>query len=399
MRIFVTRHGQVATDAEYIESEAYPRGDMPLSNLGREQARLLAVRLKADGFCGNIYASPFVRTMETADVIARELEAAVIPTPALHEIFQKVGMVEEFRGKSTEELRSLFESVSPDAELPSSWWVNSVESAEDVRYRVSLLLKDIMSRESGDVLLIGHGASVDAVCTYLTGDVDHTPFYNCSYTVYDTATKRIKRNDPSHLPIDKMTYNRVPFLEKQIDIPDVSDALLLEDGVRVLHIGDTQSWTYSSYLSLVKRIKPDIIIHTGDTADEMKVSRDIEIRDLYLDRASGFLRALCNLCKRVIWVPGNNDLAEKILALVPSLEYREPGSVFDIEGVSVSLAHEKKRLGNGAEVNFYGHSTRYETWSNERNYRPDAESIYLNAMWCASVIHFPSRKLCSISIH
>ena len=70
MKVYVTRHGQVATDAEYYGDVNYPRGDMPLSPLGREQAKLLGERLKKEGFNGRIFASPFIRTMETAELIS-----------------------------------------------------------------------------------------------------------------------------------------------------------------------------------------------------------------------------------------------------------------------------------------------------------------------------------------
>ena len=70
MKFYVTRHGQVAEDAEYFGDVAYPKGDMPLSKLGREQAELLGNRLRDEGFSGKIFSSPYLRTMETADIIA-----------------------------------------------------------------------------------------------------------------------------------------------------------------------------------------------------------------------------------------------------------------------------------------------------------------------------------------
>lgn len=394
MRIFVTRHGQVADDADYFGDVAYPKGDIPLSALGREQAGLLGKRLKKDTFKGVIYASPFIRTMETADIIAAEVDAPIIPTPAFHEIFRSDEFVSFFCGKTIEELKLAFKHVSSSADMPEHWWTGSVENAEDVRYRVAMAMKQIMSSEADDVLLVGHGASVHAMCLYLFGVENSTPFYNCSYTLYDTETKRMIRNDSSHLTIDKMTYNRVPYLEKNCLI-DVSTELLPDGELRVLHIGDTVSTTYNWYLSLVKRVMPDVIIHTGDTADEMKVSRDIAVRDKYYDRASAFLRALCSECKRVIWVPGNNDIEEEIVARAPSVEVVKPGEVIEICGHEISLAHEKKDLANCVKINFYGHSTRYETWSSARNLT-DGTYLYFNALHKVSVLSLPSKKFCYV---
>ena len=391
MKIYVTRHGQVADNAEYLGDVAFPKGDIPLSKLGCEQARLLGERLKNEGFAGAIYSSPFVRTMQTADIIATVTGSSVIPTPAFHEIFRADSTISEFKGKSTEELKALFPTTDDSVILDGHWWTKKAENAEDVRYRVAIAMSGIMKNAEGDVLLVGHGASVDAMLTYLTSIVDHTPFYNCSYTVFDTATKRCTRNDSAHLPTDKITYNRVPFLEKEYKI-DLPEELLSENGPRILHIGDTPSMKYPGYISLVKRIKPDVIIHTGDTADEMKVSRDIPIRDLYLDRAAAFLTRLTELCPRVIWVEGNNDLPERITSLVPKIERQMPGTVLEINDVRFSLAHQKKELSSEGEINLYGHSGRYEMWSPERN-TEDADAWYLNALWHVSLISLPRKKL------
>jgi len=390
MRIFITRHGQVADDADYLGDVAYPKGDIPLSPLGREQARLLGERLKNEGFSGVIYSSPFMRTMETAEIIAVEVGAKIIPTPAFHEIFRAEDTVRQFVGKNLAELRRSFSGIAENVSMPQHWWATKAESAEDVRFRVAIALTEIMSDNTEDVLLVGHGASLSAMCAYLLGGDNLTPFYNCSYTLYDSETKRMIRNDSSHLKIDKMTYNRVPFLEKERSI-DVGDELLSDSGVRVLHIGDTVSTTYNWYLSLVNKVMPDVIIHTGDTADEMKVSRDISIREKYCDRAGAFLRALCKRCKRVIWVPGNNDIEQEMIKLAPDIEVVKPGTIIEISGSKLSLAHEKKDLAIGGEINFYGHSPRYETWSCERNLI-DGEYLYFNALWKLTVLSLPSKK-------
>ena len=144
MKIFVTRHGQVADDAEYLGDVAFPKGDIPLSKLGCEQARLLGERLKSEGFSGVIYSSPFVRTMQSADIIARITGSSVVPTPAFHEIFRSDSMVSDFKGKSCDELRALFPTVDGKATLPPRWWTYKTEDEEAVRYRVSLAMQDIM---------------------------------------------------------------------------------------------------------------------------------------------------------------------------------------------------------------------------------------------------------------
>ena len=77
MKIYVTRHGQIDLNAEYHGGNALlPVGEVLLSELGREQATLLGKKLCKLGFAGKIYASPLLRTMETAELIAKETGAS-----------------------------------------------------------------------------------------------------------------------------------------------------------------------------------------------------------------------------------------------------------------------------------------------------------------------------------
>ena len=347
MRIFITRSGQPEDNGNI---------DLRLSDLGRTQARLLGERLKSEGFDGFIYSSTVASALETAEIISALVGGEVIPTPAF--------------------------STSQDG-------------YEEIRYRTALAISDIMNKSSSDVLLIGHTESLDAICVYVTGEFEREPHFNCAYTLFDTSTKCFVRNDTSHLAALEMTYDQTPFLKNEVAI-DLPDDILQDDGFLVLHMGDTPACSFDWYTSLVRLVNPDVIIHTGDTVDEMKVSRDPTVHDRYLDLAAAFLGELANNCKRLIWVPGNNDLPEKITELLPSIEYVADGSVISVEETSFSLAHDKRQLVDGSDVHLYGHSTRYDVWSPERNVSGNMP-YYLNAYWHASVISLPSKKLYKIS--
>lgn len=88
MKLYITRHGQVGINAEYLNGNAsLPRGEMNLSDLGREQATLLGNFLAKRHFHGKILASPLWRAMKTAEAIAAETGSVILPTPWIHEIF------------------------------------------------------------------------------------------------------------------------------------------------------------------------------------------------------------------------------------------------------------------------------------------------------------------------
>lgn len=118
MRIYVARRGQVATDAQYHDGDfSFPKGEIDLSPLGRQRASLLSTFLKKRGFSGRIYASPLMRTMETAELIAEETGSVIIPTPWMHEIFVDQYYLDEYKGASLAQLCDWYPHTAKEAVL------------------------------------------------------------------------------------------------------------------------------------------------------------------------------------------------------------------------------------------------------------------------------------------
>ena len=162
-----------------------------------------------------------------------------------------------------------------------------------------------------------------------------------------------------------------------------------------MHIGDTPSSSFPWYQSLITKLKPDVIIHTGDTVDEIKVGRIEGVKEQYVDRLKVMLRIMTENCSRVIWTSGNNDLEDKVRKIAPNIEIVDGGTVVSIGGKRIALAHRKQEFKEEADIYLYGHSMRYEVWSSERN-TPESDVWYLNACWANSVIVLPERKLYKI---
>src|SRR5437870_3782688 len=81
-RLFLVRHGATVLTAEDRFAGAT---DVQLSDEGREQARRLAERLRAEKIAA-VFASPLGRTMETARIIARPHGLEVETRDGLREI-------------------------------------------------------------------------------------------------------------------------------------------------------------------------------------------------------------------------------------------------------------------------------------------------------------------------
>ena len=162
MLLYLARHAQTASSA--VDS-FNGRGELPLTERGREQARRLGVRLAGVRFAA-VYRSPLGRTAETAALVAPRLTAEVLP--ALSEIDYG-----RWEGLSPEQARSLdpahyhaWES-DPAAVAPPGG-----ETAAQVAERALAALESIRVRhERGPepVLAVSHKATLRILAAALTG--------------------------------------------------------------------------------------------------------------------------------------------------------------------------------------------------------------------------------------
>ena len=220
--IYLTRHGQPripGTETPNGDPD-YPPGDPPLSDLGREQAGRLGERLRALGFSGQIYASPYRRTFETADVVAGVLGATVYPEPAIREYTGPA--VASFRGVTLAELQKAFPHIAGDARLTYPWWTLEPEVTDEAGYRPAVMarvggfIESLLARgEDSDALLVGHGASIGAAIRFFLDQVpeserpDGGPGWNCALTAVRLHS-RIGFDcllDVDHLPPGQVTSN------------------------------------------------------------------------------------------------------------------------------------------------------------------------------------------------
>ena len=122
--LYLIRHGESVANVEPII--AGMRGDMGLTDRGREQGRLLEQRLRAEELrADQLYTSTLPRAWQTAEYVARALQLRVQPDDDLHELRpgEADGMtVDEWRTRYLSPGQSAvhdpFQAVSPGGE---SW--------------------------------------------------------------------------------------------------------------------------------------------------------------------------------------------------------------------------------------------------------------------------------------
>ena len=248
MKLYITRHGQVGINAEYLNGNAsLPRGEMNLSDLGRAQATLLGKYLKKLNFKGKILASPLWRTMETAEAIPAETGSVIFPAPFMHEIFMDQELRDAYRGATLDQLKDWYPHVSRNAEMVYPWWPETVESSRDVRKRVSAGI-DALIEQYGDtdeeILLVGHGASSGEADEYLNLNPDGM-LWNCCLSLFDTKNTGANfGKNVSFLPVSMITNNKHSALDYASDktLNPPYDIRLPEevkntDRFKILHIG------------------------------------------------------------------------------------------------------------------------------------------------------------------
>lgn len=213
MKLYFTRHGQVSPVSGYINGDyRYPIGEVALSELGREQARLLGEELKKRGFHGVIFSSPYLRTMETSEILAGVLDTVIYPLPHMRERFMNENTAKVFVGSTLETLKQLFPHTAPDAALPDHWWGENcleTEADVDVRIRKGFESFPFEKYKDGDLLFVGHGASVGHSVTYFK--IPYVPgrrLYNCCLSMtplWEDSEPYIY--DTSFFPEDMITAN------------------------------------------------------------------------------------------------------------------------------------------------------------------------------------------------
>lgn len=133
------------------------RYDPPLSDDGLVQAEKLAQRLASENIDG-IFVSPFLRTLQTARPIATVLNLEIKIESGLSEWLNPDWMSYHPQTVTLEELNTL--SAKIDGNYTSRFLPQYPETETEALSRAALTVKTLADEFSGNILLIGHGASV-----------------------------------------------------------------------------------------------------------------------------------------------------------------------------------------------------------------------------------------------
>ncbi|BAZ29661.1 phosphoglycerate mutase [Cylindrospermum sp. NIES-4074] len=171
--IWIARH---ANRLDFVNPDwfltAERRYDPPLSDDGMVQAQHLAKRLQGEKIA-HIFASPFLRTVQTANAVAEVLNLPIQLETGLSEWLNPEWMTEEPERLSTPALAELFPRI--DISYTSRIAAKYPETQDKVRERSGQIARCLAAEFFPEhILLVGHGASVLGAAMGLVGEIAKT---------------------------------------------------------------------------------------------------------------------------------------------------------------------------------------------------------------------------------
>ena len=198
IRLFLIRHGRSTWNAaRRIQGQADP----PLDEVGRDQARRLAERLRNEEIAV-LYASPLRRAWETAEIIRETLGVEVAPDERLkeHDVGDIAGLTWEQLTEQYPDVVRRWERASESLEIPGA------EESALFRTRVVAAFEEILSRHAeGTVGIVAHGGTLGTYLNHLIGlPTRFSPFRfaNGSLSIVEMNPVRpriVLLNDTCHL--------------------------------------------------------------------------------------------------------------------------------------------------------------------------------------------------------
>jgi probable phosphoglycerate mutase len=167
-RVFWVRHGQNV--ANLSRTFSYRVFDGDLTDQGRDQALVLARSLADAGLRFTaLWASPLRRAMQTAEILAHELDLRL------------AGSLDELREVNVGELdgRNDATAWATYDQILADWRNGNLdrrfpggENRHELAARISSALHRLASASAGPILVVAHGANIRAAIPALTGIPD-----------------------------------------------------------------------------------------------------------------------------------------------------------------------------------------------------------------------------------
>ncbi|SHK57266.1 metallophosphoesterase [Tepidibacter formicigenes] len=152
-------------------------------------------------------------------------------------------------------------------------------------------------------------------------------------------------------------------------------------GEVILHISDTPYSFFYPLKKVIKKLKPDYIIHTGDLVDNIKLEFCHYSLYTYTKRLRILVDILENSKAKKIYVcVGNHDEKETIKKLSKRIHIVEKSKNIKIKNLNLRISHYSDEIiKNPLEYNLFGHDLSIKN-------KIDKERVYLNGIESINII-------------
>ncbi len=152
-----------------------------------------------------------------------------------------------------------------------------------------------------------------------------------------------------------MLHSTWHYLTGKVYLPEAVKNMA---GERILHISDTPTSFYPGLRHLLKTLKPDYIIHTGDLVDNIKLQLYPKSIPRYETSLKPLIGMLENSSAKQIWLClGNHDHEATIRRYAKRSVLVSDALTCQIGSFRVSMSHYSHFLmSDPAQLNFFGHN-------------------------------------------
>jgi len=205
-KVFVARHGERIDHVDKNwKATATNASDPFLTHCGIRQAAALGKRLESVGL-SHIFCSPFYRTIQTANEVAKITGVSIKVESGLSEFLNPEWFPTKPSMKSMQQLKDEFPSI--DDTYTSKCIAEYPETREKLIERAAKVANLLATKYSGNILFIAHGI----VCEYTVRGLTNTgPVPYISYCSLLTCAQK-KGSESPYYSIENSSEPDVSFM-------------------------------------------------------------------------------------------------------------------------------------------------------------------------------------------
>jgi len=156
----------------------------------------------------------------------------------------------------------------------------------------------------------------------------------------------------------------------------------------ILHVSDTPNVIHGAVGRLIRAIRPEVVIHTGDLVDNIKLELSRRHEEEYLERVQKILKLLSSDYVEQTFISLGNHDSEKIIPdHGDTICFFKNTGLIEIHGLTMEIGHKYTDLTDlPADFKLFGHTPA-------PGHHRKNQTFYLNGNLTANIIFTRSLKV------